>query len=216
MTSPGTRRTTAAVVLALAVALNGCGNGAGGGRTAPAEPSRSAATGTGPYPTPSGAGEASALPARSTGAPEHGASRASDVDRSDPDAVSKGALTALWTFDTVTDDDPFAADVRAADGGWLTAAYADELRSHRAESVRDVQWRQWTTHRARTTVALAPADDAAKPADTRTEAWRQWAVTTTPHGRDHWTGKPTTVAAYVHLTRTGPGKPWRVAGVLLQ
>lgn len=219
-----------ALVLAFALGAGACGQqGGDDGRSARASADPApVASGTGPYPTPSdptGAGSepgtsASATPAAPSGSPvgtpKGGVPRAADVTRTDADAVGSGALKALWTFDTAVDSAPRAADVRAADAGWLTREYATQLRSRQGESISDTQWRQWTDHRAYTTVALSAADDAARPADTGTEAWRQWIVTTTPHGRDHWRGEPAAIAAFVRLTRAAPGKAWQVAGVQLQ
>jgi hypothetical protein len=122
----------------------------------------------------------------------------------------------MWTFDTTVDGRPYDAEVRTADAGWLTPAYADTLRGHQAQIVPDAQWQQWARHRAYTTVTLRTAEDAAKPADSGTGAWRQWIVTTTPHGRDGWTGAPTSVAAYVHLTRSAADTPWHTADITVQ
>ncbi|MFH8471069.1 hypothetical protein [Streptomyces sp. NPDC017991] len=130
--------------------------------------------------------------------------------------MGRAALKIMWTYDTAVDDGPSAAGRRTADGHWLTPKYAAQLRSGRAAAVGDAQWREWTSHRAYTTVALKAADDGARPADTATEAWRQWAVTDTPYGRDHWKGEPTGFAAYVQLTRTGPGRSWQVTRVIVQ
>ncbi|MEW2406310.1 hypothetical protein [Streptomyces griseoviridis] len=223
MIHPLARRTAAAsaLTLALALAVGGCARPGDGddARAAGTERSaspRPAASGTGPYPTPSDPVEVSAPPASPAGTPKGGVPRAADVRRTDPDAVGAGALKVLWTFDTAVDDGPSAAGLRAADAGRLTTGYADQLRSRRADSVGGAQWREWKGHRAYTTVGLTAADDAARPADSGDEAWRQWIVTTTPRGRDNWRGEATTIAAYVRLTRSGPGKAWQVAGVQLQ
>ncbi|MFJ9423207.1 hypothetical protein [Streptomyces sp. NPDC101249] len=228
MIHPLPRRTAAASALALAAVLaaGGCARPGGDdarapGTAAPPASPRPAASGTGPYPTPSGASAASPPDAASasatgpTGTPKDGTPRASGVRRTDPDAVGAGALRVLWTFDTAVDDGPSAADLRAADAGWLTAGYARQLRSAPG-AVGGAQWREWSGHRAYTTVALTAADDAARPPDTATEAWRQWIVTATPHGRDAWRGEATTTAAYVRLTRSGPARGWQVAGVGLR
>ncbi|WP_326798181.1 hypothetical protein OG946_24625 [Streptomyces sp. NBC_01808] len=218
MTPSVTRGATAAAATALAAVLTavGCGSGTDGGRQGPATPSAPAATGTGPYPIPSDAAEAEPLPAGSGGTPKGGVPRPDDVDQADADAVSKGALTVMGTFDTTVDRGPSDAEVRAASAGWLTHAYAASLSKHRPRAAPGAQWQEWAGHRAYTTVALQKAEDAAKPADTDTEAWRQWAVTTTPRGRDGWTGEPATVPAYVHLTRKAAGEAWRVDDILFQ
>ncbi|MEV0778421.1 hypothetical protein [Streptomyces sp. NPDC050428] len=219
---------SAATVLAIGLLTGGCGSGGGGGGggeeralTAPSPPS---ATGTGPYPTPPvPRTDAPALPEpteptepTSTDAPRGSAPRPQDVDQTDADAVGEGTLTALWTYDTTTDSGPHDAQLRAAEAGWLTAAYADQVRAHRPKSVPGAQWLEWAGHRARTTVAVQKTEDAAKPPDTGTEAWRQWTVTATPKGRERWTGEPVVASVYVHLTRTTTDKPWRVAEVTVR
>ncbi|MET4926986.1 hypothetical protein P3L51_32315 [Streptomyces sp. PSRA5] len=224
MTSPRTWGATAMVVITLGLPAGGCGSGSGGGSgsgsgsgseeralTAPA------ATGTGPYPTPSATRtNPPVLPKpKGTGKPRGTTIRPQDVDRTDADAVSRGALTSLWTFDAATDRGPHDAGLRAADAGWLTRAYADRLRAHRPP-VPDAQWREWVEHRAYTTVALTKAEDAARPPGTETEAWRQWIVTATPSGNGRWKGEPVIVVVYVHLTRTVVGEPWRVANVTVR
>lgn len=218
MTPSGTRGATAAAAMALAAVLTaaGCGSGTDGARQGPATPSAPAATGTGPYPTPSDAAEAAPLPAGSGGTPKGGVPKPDDVDQADADVVSKGALTVMRTFDTTVDRGPSDAEARAASAGWLTDAYAARLSEHRPRAAPGAPWQEWAGHRAYTTVALQKAEDAAKPADTDTEAWRQWAVTTTPRGRDGWTGEPATVPAYVQLTRKAAGEAWRVDDIFFQ
>ena len=98
----------------------------------------------------------------------------------------------------------------------MTKSYARQLGQHHARSAPGAQWGEWTKHRAYTTVELAKTEDAVKPADTDTVAWRQWTVTTTPHGRDGWKQKPTTVVAYVHLLRSAADTAWRVTGVTVR
>jgi hypothetical protein len=218
LTSPGFRGTTttaAALVLVLTLAMEGCGASTGAARQAPA-PSSPAATGTGPYPTPSDPVVATPPPADAVGSPKGGVPEPGGVDQTDADAIAKGTLTTMWTFDTSVDRQPYDAEVRAADAGWLITAYADRLRAHQPQSVPGAQWRQWTHHRAYTTVTLQKAADAAEPADSATDAWRQWIVTATPHGRDRWTGTPAPVVAYVHLTRSAAGRAWRTADVTVQ
>ncbi|MFJ8751494.1 hypothetical protein ACIREO_19505 [Streptomyces sp. NPDC102441] len=232
MTSPRTRGTVAAVaVLTFGLVAGGCGaggdggGGGGGGEeralTAPSEP---AATGTGPYATPSAARtDAPPLPEptdapepKDTGAPPGNTIKPRDVDQADADAVSKGALTALWTFDTTTDSGPHDAELRAADAGWLTGAYADRLRARRPQPVSGAQWQEWAGHDARTDVAPEKTEDAARPPDSDTEAWRQWTVTATPSGSEGWAGEPVVVAVFVQLTRAAVDKPWRVADVTVR
>ncbi|GAB2785850.1 hypothetical protein [Streptomyces daliensis] len=230
MTSSSARSgaVVAATVLTVLLTVSGCGSGEGGedARTAPSSPATSpSATGTGPYPTPaeaeadasasaSASDSAPASPgAGATGEPKGGTVRPEDVKGTDADAVSRGALKSLWTFDTAIDSGPRDAELRTAEAGWLTDKYADKLRADRPQSVPGAQWQEWDKHRAYTKVGLEQTEDAAKPADADGEAWRQWTVTTTPTGRDQWSGDPLVVTAYVQLTRTADGKPWRVADV---
>ncbi|MER8069075.1 hypothetical protein ABTZ59_12360 [Streptomyces sp. NPDC094034] len=220
MTYPRTRTTiaSAATVLAIGLLAGGCGFGGGGEERARTAPSAPSATGTGPYPTPSAPRtDTPALP-EPTGddAPRGDTTRPHDVDQTDADAVGEGALRALWTYDTTTDSGPRDAELRAAEAGWLTGAYADQLRAHRPSSVPGAQWREWAGHRARTTVALKKTEDAAKPPDTGTKAWRQWTITATPKGRGRWTGEPVVASVYVQLTRTTADRPWRVAEVTVR
>ncbi|WP_381798897.1 hypothetical protein [Streptomyces niveus] len=212
---------SAATVLAIGLLTGGCGSGGVGEERALPEPSAPLATGTGPYPTPSAPHtDAPALPEptepTSTDTPRGSAVRPQEVDGTDADAVGEGALKALWTYDTTTDSGPRDAELRAAEAGWLTGAYADQVRAHRPQSVLGAQWREWAGHRARTTVALKKTEDAAKPPDTGTEAWRQWTVTATPKGREGWTGDPVVSSVYVQLTRTTTDRPWRVAEVTVR
>ncbi|TXL83760.1 hypothetical protein [Streptomyces sp. IB2014 016-6] len=229
MTFSPTWATTASVATVLAIGLlsGGCGSGGGGEERALPEPSAPQATGTGPYPTPSAPRtDAPALPEptepgeptepTSTATPRGSTVRPQEVDGTDADAVGEGALRALWTYDTTTDSGPRDAEMRAAEAGWLTGEYADQVRAERPPSVPGVQWREWAGHRARTTVGLKKTEDAAKPPDTGNEAWRQWTVTATPKGREGWTGDPVVSSVYVRLTRTTTDKPWRVAEVTVR
>ncbi|MFE9685388.1 hypothetical protein [Streptomyces sp. NPDC006285] len=223
MTSPRTWgiATTAATVLALGLAADGCGWGGAEGAGAPAAPDTSStppATGTGPYPTPSATRTDTSAPPEPTvtGTPRVSTVRPKDVDRTDAEAVGRGALTALWTFDTTTDRGPHDAEVRAADAGWLTGEYAERLRARRPQPVLGAEWQTWADHHAHTTVVPESTPDAARPPDTDTEAWQQWTVTATPLGREQWTGEPVVVAVYVRLTRTAIDKPWQVADVIVR
>ncbi|MFD7502282.1 hypothetical protein [Streptomyces sp. NPDC059850] len=188
--------------LTLMFMVGGCGLGGGDDRAA-----RTA---------PSGRHEAASTPSVEVPSQERGRTGGvalDDLDQRDADAFSGGVLEALWTFDTTVDSRPHDASVRVADQGWLTKEYAARIRADRPQSVPGAQWEEWTKHRARTVVTLARAEDAAKPADTATEGWRQWEVTTSPQGRDGWAGESRTFVAYVHLTRTAAKGEWRVASI---
>ncbi|WP_432107708.1 hypothetical protein [Streptomyces sp. AA1529] len=236
MTALGRRAGTAAAVLTLTLAatLAGCGSedegaAATGGATRPpgagtsashppstAEPSASSAPPAADddpsqSPSPSGSAEK-----RTRGTPKGGVPKPGDVDGKNPDEVAEGTLTAMWTHDTAVDDGPGDAARRTADAGWLTRSYARQLADRRGGPAPGAQWQRWADHRAYTTVALDRTEDAAKPEDTGTVAWRQLTVTANPHGRDGWTREPAPVVAYVHLVRKSAGAEWRVADVTVR
>ncbi|WP_431981191.1 hypothetical protein [Streptomyces qinglanensis] len=239
MTALGRRAGTAAAVLTLTLtaSLAGCGSedegsAASGGATrqpgsgtsaspSASESSASSASsaetstdgGAAHPPSPSGSAEAGK---KAPGTPEGGVPEPGDVDGKDPGEVAEGTLTAMWTHDTTVDDGPGDAARRTADAGWLTPSYARQLGSRRAGPAPGAQWQRWADHRAYTTVALDRTEDAAKPEDTDTVAWRQLTVTTTPHGRDGWTREPASVVAYVHLVRKSADAVWRVADVTVR
>ncbi|MFE9338209.1 hypothetical protein [Streptomyces sp. NPDC007063] len=235
MTALGRRAGTAAAVLTLTLAatLAGCGSddeGAAASEGATRQPDAGASPSPSPSVSPSSASSATdggashpPSPGSSTeaekkkrGIPEGGVPKPGDVDGRDADEVAEGTLTAMWTHDTTVDDGPGDAARRTADAGWLTRSYARQLADHRGGSAPDAQWRRWADHRAYTTVASERTEDAAKPPDTDTVAWRQLTVTTTPHGRDGWTRKPASVVAYVHLVRKSADAVWRVADVTVR
>lgn len=206
------RRTVpVACALAFAAALTGCGSGDSGGSgaahvpDAPPAPSAAAPLPTDPLP--------SDPPDDAPDAPARDVPRPDGVDLTDADEVSRGALTALWSHDTAVDNGPHDAGRRAADAGWLTPEYARQVRAHQPRAVPGARWEEWADREAHTTVALERTEDAAIPADTDVEAWRQWTVTATPHGRGGWTGEPATSVAFVQLTREAAGAEWRVARV---
>lgn len=134
------------------------------------------------------------------------------VNFRDPTAVSRAALTVMWTVDTTSDTSQYQAELRAAP--FCTPTYTDQLRRNPPRSGPGADWNTWAAHRAYTTAALQPAYDD-QPPDTPTQALRQWGVITHPVGRDGWHGRPVSATAFVTLTRGGPGQPWRVSGVRL-
>ncbi|MFE9388836.1 hypothetical protein [Streptomyces sp. NPDC006784] len=234
MTALGRRAGTAAAVLTLTLAatLAGCGSddegaaasegatrqpGAGASPSASPSTSSSATSATdGVASHPPSPGSSTEAGKKKRGTPKGGVPKPGDVDGRDADEVAEGTLTAMWTHDTTVDDGPGDAARRTADAGWLTRSYARQLADHRGGSAPGAQWRRWADHRAYTTVASERTEDAAKPADTDTVAWRQLTVTTTPHGRDGWTRKPASVVAYVHLVRKSADAVWRVADVTVR
>lgn len=63
---------------------------------------------------------------------------------------------------------------------------------------------------------LAAADEAGRPTDTATTAYRQWTATVTPTGRDGWKGSPENNTVFVELVRAAPGSPWRINALQIQ
>ena len=154
--------------------------------------------------------EAAPLPTGSGGTPRPGLPK--NVDTGSADAVGRAALTVMWTMDTAIDTSQYNATVRAAP--YLTTKYAAELKAAPPRSAPGAEWTTWTQHKAWTTVALESADEAGRPSDTPTDAYRTWTVTTTPHGTDGWTGDPTVTTAFVSLTHTAGS--WKVSAVQVQ
>ncbi|MEU3084539.1 hypothetical protein ACIGQC_29850 [Streptomyces albidoflavus] len=207
-----TRARRAAVpAVVLALALTACTSSEPSADPVP--PSAPAASGTGPWPTPSTPAEP--LPSVPVRQPKGGIPTPGDADQ-DPTEVSRGALTALSTYDTAVDTSRHQAALRTADAGWCTPRYADQLREAVPRAAPGAAWTTWTRHRAVVRPTLERADQAGGPPDTERRAYRQWTITLTPHGRDGWTGTPEVQTAYATLTRTGPAAPWRVAALSLQ
>ncbi|MFF7176841.1 hypothetical protein [Streptomyces pseudovenezuelae] len=213
------RRLAAAVsaATAAAVLLAGCGMFNDSSSSGDASPGKAPTpSGTGPYPEPAEPTPAPVLPSGKAGEPHGGIPSPADVDQADATAVSRAALTALSTYDTALDTSLNDAGRRTADAGWCTAGYAAQLREAVHRAVPGAEWQTWTQHRAYATVKLSQTEDAGRPADSDTTAYRQWTITVTPTGRDGWKGTPTTTVAYAELTRTGAGQPWRLNTVTLQ
>jgi hypothetical protein len=184
----GTAALTAAAA-ALLISVGGCSS-------APATPTAASS------PPPRRMPAASATP-------HGGLPDPSRVDFADPAAVSRAALACLWTIDTATDRGQGDAARRAA--VYLTPAYAVRLALAPAQPPDPT----WVQHRAYARLRLRPVHDDGAPADTATGAYRQWQITTTSVGRDGWRGAVFSVIAFVTLTRSGRGQPWRVAGITM-
>ncbi len=182
---------------ALAVALAGCAHH----RPAPAEamPAPSPII-TMPVP--------SAFPPGHPGRPAGGLPDPARVDRRDPDAVSAAALAATWASDTAIDVSPHDAALRAAP--YLTANYLARLQATPPRAAPGAAWASWAAHRAHIHVALRELRED-PPVDTASLARRQWAVTTTPLGRDGWRGPTATTVCF--LTLTFERGSWRVAAI---
>jgi hypothetical protein len=132
----------------------------------------------------------------------------SRLDQSDATAVSKAALTLMWTVDSAIDHGQQDAYQRATP--LLDSVYKAVIDGQGAGSMPGL----WSRHRAYAKVRLTrqtPLGDV--PADTPKLAHRQWRIDVTPTGRDGWKGTPVHASAFVTLRRDGPDAPWRVSAV---
>lgn len=168
-----------------------------------------------PAPTPALPGAASEIPttsasaSRAPGRSPRGLPDLDRVDRRDATAVSKAALTVMHTVDAAVDEGLQDARLRAS--RFFTADFADRVRAEPAQYVP----REWREHRAYAKVRLKRLEpEAGAPSDSPTEAFRQWEVTATPHGRDDWRGAPRTSVVFVQLVRPKAGASWRISAVL--
>lgn len=181
--------------LSAAAALTGCG-GSSHPRAHEAAPSATVSP-------------AAPTPVRDQPAPSmSGLPDLSTVDGNDPTAVSRAALTVMWTTDSSLDHGgQHDAQLRAVP--YLTPAYAVQIRAAQPSPPPPDAW---VRDRVRTHVQMRPGEEE-RPADTPTTAYRQWLLTVTSidaHG--HRPVKPVHVTAYVILNRTA-GQPWRVSQV---
>ncbi|MER6733786.1 hypothetical protein [Streptomyces puniciscabiei] len=185
-------------VLCAALVVTGCGSDQHGRakseQSSPAPTARPNATYSEPPPLPRGA---SGTP--KAGLPTH-------VDDHDATAVGKAIAVTTWTFDTKIDNTP--ADAQRRTTGWLTADYAKTVSTAQPVAAPDASWTAMADHHGYTTVTVRQAHDTA-PKDTPTEAYRQFEVTVTPHGRDGWKGPAETWVEWIHLVRSGTGDPWK-------
>ncbi|MCP9951745.1 hypothetical protein LUX33_27130 [Actinomadura madurae] len=126
----------------------------------------------------------------------------------DPTALSKGALTLMYTADSTVDTGLRDAKLRAE--RYFTADYAAEVKAE----VRQYVPAEWRRHRAYLAVRLEPlAKEEGAPPDGPTAAYRQWEMVATPTGRDKWRGDPRRSVVYVGLTRSSAEAPWRISSV---
>lgn len=197
------RRASAVVAALAALTVAGCSSG-----HSTAKPV------TVPPPAPAASGDRvpslKPIPPGHPGTPPVPLPAPSSVKGDDPEAVSRAVVTIQWTVDTSIDNSRHDAALRAAP--FLEPAYLAFLKAHPPVAAPGAEWAEWTRHRAYTTVATRALHDE-RPADSATEARRQWLVTTTPRGRDGWSGRPTTTTAFVTMTRERAGAPWRVSGI---
>ncbi|GAA4060804.1 hypothetical protein [Actinomadura miaoliensis] len=186
-----------ALAAVMAVAATACGT------EEPRRPPAAATTAT-PSPTPT-----ACRPTAPSETPHGGLPDPRGIDRRDATAVSRAAVTVMWTVDAAIDDGQRDAYLRACP--YLTPQYAVRVAAEQA--VGPVP-QQWKAHRAyaRVRLTLRQPEGDLDP-DTPTMAYRQWQVTVTPIGRDQWKGPTVRAIAFVTLTRPTPGAPWHIARV---
>ncbi|MEU5959217.1 hypothetical protein [Streptomyces sp. NPDC047525] len=208
-----TTRHTLLAATAAVILVAGCSGSSDDGQDAAPPKQPPTATGTGPEPSP---GEAEQLPAGKKGTPRGSLPAREDIDQKDATAVSKAALTVMHSYDTAIDTSRNDAGRRVADAGWCTGTYAAQLREAASRSNPGAAWSTWAQHKAYTKPAMQRTEESGQPADTDTEAYRQWTITVTPTGRKGWKGTPEISTAYVALTRAAADDPWRLAAVTVQ
>ncbi|MGK5557668.1 hypothetical protein ACSNOI_39275 [Actinomadura kijaniata] len=184
----------------------------------------SAGTGAAPPPTASPAAGSTAAPpsvSSSTAAPSTASSPTPSatssvtvpgldhVDGTDPTAVSRAALTAMWTVDATSDTSQADAYRRASP--YLTTSYYADLT---AQPVTTPIPQQWRDHRAYTRVELtADRPEGDLPTSGPYSTYRAWKLTVRPIGRDGWRGAALRLSAFVRLERPAKPFPWRVVHV---
>jgi hypothetical protein len=129
------------------------------------------------------------------------------TDRSNPDAVSRTAVTLMFQIDT-TRDQSFSDGLRRA-APLLTGKYATNVSAAPATKI-DAEWQEWMQHQAYTEVTLQPSPEDTPP-DGDQSAYRAWVVNRTPIGRDGWHAAPQQLVALVTLERQPEG--WAVSEI---
>lgn len=131
------------------------------------------------------------------------------LNRSNPTAVAVAMLDSTFSYNTNLDKSPQAALERSA--VWYTPSAAKKLAAAGPQGSPGKQWTTWSQHHVITTVTVSAAPDSGAPPETSTSAYRQFAVTVTPHGSNGWTAPPELYACFVTLTNTSVG--WQVASL---
>lgn len=190
----------AACAMSVAVLLTGCS-------------SEKQVRPSGPPPDP---GAPSAIPTSSGGSPSPsrspripgGLPDLRRIDQKDATAVSRAALTVMYTVDSTVDAGLRNARLRATH--YLTTTYAAAIKAEPVQYVPE----DWRRHRAYLAVRLRPTvREKGAPTDGPTASYREWEMTTVPTGRDRWRGAPRTSVVYMALVRSSKNAPWRVSDV---
>ncbi|WP_335983171.1 hypothetical protein [Streptomyces sp. CA2R106] len=196
----------AAAVAALSLALAACG-------TSPPSPDDPANPGSSAPPTTTEPNTpAEVYPTGTPGTPR--GSSPAHFDQHDADGVARATLAVMYASDTRIDTGPHDAIVRAT--RYMTTKYSAELKGAPPHAAPGARWQQWTDHHAYTTATVTAADDAGRPADTPTAAYRQYTVSAVAHGDDGYTNTQQVGTAFVELTRATAGDVWRVAAVQIR
>ena len=126
---------------------------------------------------------------------------AAELDRSNPDAVSKTAVQIWFSWDTATDRGPNDATARAAP--LLTKKFADSLFATGSNSPGG-QWLTWAEQDAvvTPTIRLMPDQGAPQTLDRKYYVYEVTQIARTPDGEQ--VGAPVTTSAWVICVRNGP------------
>lgn len=192
-------------IAALSMLLAACGVTTAG-RASPAPSNRTTPTGT----EAAGAFGGSKLNAPPPTTPVAVPAPSSAVDLSDPTAVADAALTALWSFNTATDQSLHAAELRAS--SYFTPSYRALVERTPPQAPPDATWDTWASHQAVTRVAVSAPEASSALVTSPDTALRQLSVTITPVGADGWTGTPQTWIEFVELVRAA-GDRWEIARI---
>ncbi len=133
------------------------------------------------------------------------------INQRDATAVSRAALTIMWSVDSIRDH-AGQRDAYLRASVYFTRDYATRIRRTFAPQRLPGLWEQ---HKAFNAVEVKAIEDEDQASDTPTHAGRQWSLTITPTGRDGWTGETFTVLAFTELVRADNRHPWRLTNVVV-
>lgn len=139
------------------------------------------------------------------------------VDRHNAGKVAAAALITYSAIDSTTDDpQSFQRDAELRAAPYFTSAFKAEVSGQDQQPAPMSVWDEWTRHRAYLAVKLTRAGVDQAPPSTSTAFYKAWTVTTTPRGRDGWTGTRVDGTAFVTLSRDAATDPWQVSAISLQ